>query len=535
MSRVMAVDVGTGSARAGLFSSSGELLSRSEAPIELGRPSADMAQQSSEEIWRAVCRAVRDARAEAGVPPEGVAGLSFDATSCTLVVLEADGGPLSVSPDADPRWNVIVWMDHRAVREAELCTATGHAVLDHVGGVMSPEMAVPKLLWLKRHLPESWRRIGMVFDLADFLTWRSTGSLARSACTLVCKWNYLAHRKPGWQEDFLSAVGLPELRRVCALPEHASPVGRDLGPLTPRAAEELGLAPGCRVAAGLIDAHAGALGLLGGLAPGHPERLDRHLALIAGTSTCHMAMSPQPRHIRGVWGPYFGVALPDLWLNEGGQTVTGALLDHLLRWIRAGGEADARGHRRVLERITELRAREGADLAPRLMVLPDFHGNRSPLADPHLLGVISGLALDDSFDALCRLYYRAALAVVLGTRHIIDAMNEKGYAIDTLHLAGGHARNPLLVELYADATGCVLVEPGETDPVLLGTACAAAAGAGLHGSLAEAAAAMRRPGRERRPDAARRDAHERAYRAFLAMYAHRRELDSILAASPSKG
>ena len=106
---------------------------------------------------------------------------------------------------------------------------------------MSPEMETPKLMWLKRNLPESWARAGYLFDLADFLTWKATGSLARSQCTLTCKWTYLAHEKPGWQRDFFAAVGLDDLLEHGSLPEEASPVGADLGPLTPEAAAELGL------------------------------------------------------------------------------------------------------------------------------------------------------------------------------------------------------------------------------------------------------------------------------------------------------
>ena len=72
-------------------------------------------------------------------------------------------------------------------------------------------MQIPKLMWLKRHLPATWARAGLAFDLADFLTWRATGNPARSHCTLTCKWTYLAHETPGWQADFLAAMGLPDL------------------------------------------------------------------------------------------------------------------------------------------------------------------------------------------------------------------------------------------------------------------------------------------------------------------------------------
>ena len=165
---------------------------------------------------------------------------------------------------------------------------------------------------------------------------------------------------------------------------------------------------------------------------------------------------------------------PDLWLNEGGQSATGALLDHILAWHAQGKSLGDGVHQTVLARITELRAEEGDGFADRLHVLPDFHGNRSPLADPHAVGVISGLTLDSSFDSLARLYYRTAVGIALGTRHILDALNDQGYAIDYLHVAGGHTKNPLLMELYADTTGCKVIAPAEDDVVLLGTAIAAA-------------------------------------------------------------
>jgi FGGY-family pentulose kinase len=525
-SGVMAVDVGTGSARAGVFDDRGRLLARAEHPILLNRPLPDHAEHSSADIWAAVGIATRDALARAGAVPESIRGIAFDAT-CSTVCLDSTGGPVPVSTGGEPQWDTIVWLDHRALAEAEECTATGHKVLDFIGGVMSPEMATPKLAWLKRRLPQSWQRLGMAFDLADFLSWKASGSLERSECTVTCKWAYLAHETPGWQQDFFAALGLDDLIGRGALPARAAPIGRDLGPLLPEAAAHLGLTTACRVGVGLIDAHAGALGVLGARAAEGAVSLDRRLGLIAGTSTCHMALSQVPRPVRGVWGPYMGAVLPGWWLNEGGQSATGALLDHVIRLHAAGADLGARAHDAILARIAELRTAEGEAFAAGLHVLPDFHGNRSPLADPHARGVISGLTLDHSFDALCRLYYRTAVAIALGTRHILDALNARGFAIDTLHVAGGHVKNPLLMELYADATGCEVVVPAEEDAVLLGSAIAAATAAGLYPDLASAAAAMSREGRTRRPNAARRDGFARDYAAFLLMHEQRRALEAV--------
>jgi FGGY-family pentulose kinase len=465
------------------------------------------------------------AREAAGVAPGDVVGIAFDAT-CSLVVRDRAGRQLCVSTGGDKRWDTMMWLDHRAIAEADECTATGHAVLAFSGGVMSPEMQAPKLMWLKRHLPQSWAQAGRLFDLADFLAWKACGSLARSQCTLTAKWTYLGHEEEPWRRDFFDQVGLDDIFERGALPERASPVGACVGRLTAEAAAALGLAESCRVGAGLIDAFAGALGVLGGFAADRQE-IGRHLALIAGTSSCVMAISPEPRSFPGVWGPYFGAALPGLWLSEGGQSATGALLDHIVRWHAAGGEPDAAMHARIAARVLELRAAEGLGLAGRLHVLPDFHGNRSPFADPHALGVISGLGLDASFDSLCRLYWRTAVAIALGVRHILETLADKGYPVDMLHVSGGHSRNPLLMELYADATGRTVVEPLAGEAMLAGTAMAAATAAGLYPGLEAACVAMSREGRVRAPDAAAAGRFDRDYRIFLEMHRQRRTLEAI--------
>lgn len=525
-SLLVAVDVGTGSARAGVLTPQGALLGRAEHPIAMNRTDANHAEHDSEQIWRAVCAAIREAMVLAGAAPDDVVGLGFDAT-CSLVIRDAAGLPVTASTNGDDRWDTMVWLDHRALEEADECNRTGHQVLNYAGGVLSPEMEVPKLMWLKRHMPQSWARSGMMFDLADFLSWKATGSFARSQSTLTCKWTYLAHTTPGWQRDFLAAVGLDDMIEKAALPEEASPVGADIGVLTAEAAAQLGLTTACHVGVGLIDAHAGALGVLGAFTR-DVDTIDRHLALIAGTSSCVMALSAEDRPTTGVWGPYYGAVLPGVWLNEGGQSATGALLDHIIRWHGAGGEPTAERHRAIAARIMQLRQREGLTLADRLHVLPDFHGNRSPLGDPFALGVISGLTLDSDFDSLCRLYWRTGVSIALGVRHILETLNTRGYAIDTLHVTGGHTKNAVLMELYADATGCTVVESSAKDATLLGMAMVAATAAGLYPTLDAACVAMQQGGRSRAPDPAARAQFDKDYRIFLEMLRQRQVIDAMV-------
>ena len=119
------------------------------------------------------------------------------------------------------------------------------------------------------------------------------------------------------------------------------------------------------------------------------------------------------------------------------------------------------------------------------------------------------------------------MAIALGVRHILETLNAGGFVIDTLHVTGGHTKNPLLMELYADAVGCTVVEPMADEAVLTGTAAIAATGAGLYPDLASACAGMRQPGRERRPNPAAKARFDRDYRIFLEMHRQRQALDEM--------
>jgi D-ribulokinase len=255
----LGIDVGTGSARAGIFDERGALLTSAKADIALWHEAGGIVEQSSDDIWRAVCSCVREAVLHAGIPPASIAGIGFDAT-CSLVVLGPDGRPLPVGPSNAPERNIIVWMDHRATEQARRINSTGETVLSYVGGTISPEMETPKLLWLAENMPETFAAAWQFMDLADFLTWKATGCLTRSVCTVTCKWTYLAHENR-WDEGYFRKVGLGILadEGFHRIGTEVVPGGTLLGGLTPQAAADLGLEHGTAVAAGLIDAHAAAM------------------------------------------------------------------------------------------------------------------------------------------------------------------------------------------------------------------------------------------------------------------------------------
>ena len=536
---VVGVDVGTGSARAGVFDLRGRMLASAQHDIALFREAGSIVEQSSAGIWRAACRAVREAVERSGVDRASVAGVGFDAT-CSLVVLGEGGASLAVGPSEDPARDVIVWMDHRAVAQAERIDATGHPVLRYVGGAISPEMETPKLLWLRENRPEVFDAAWQFLDLADFLTWRATGSLARSSCTVTCKWTYLAH-EGRWDAGYFRAIGLGTLadegfaRIGARVVEPGTALGRGL---TERAAGEMGLVAGTPVGAGLIDAHAGGVGTVGAL--GDPSE---NLAYVFGTSSCTMTTTREPVFVPGVWGPYFSAMMPDAWLLEGGQSAAGAAIDRLLAMHPAAAavraEAEAAGlsspawlARAAVERSASLS--EAVRLAGRVHVVPEFLGNRAPFADPHARAVVAGLGLEGDVESLVALYVAGLCGIGYGLRQIVEAQAEHGAPVERVVISGGAGRLDLVRQLLADATGLPVVATAAEEPVLLGAAILGAVAGGTHPDLPSAMAAMSSPQATFKPATGESAAlHDTRYAAFRQLQHTAHEIGRMDRAGPT--
>ena len=495
------VDVGTSSARAGVFDEKGTLLATARHSITVWHEAGSVVEQSSSEIWAACAASVRAAMAEAALPPSAVKGIGFDAT-CSLVVLDAAANPLTVSTSGDQRRNVIVWMDHRGIAEARLVNDTHDDVLRYVGGSISPEMEIPKLLWLKRHLPSSYRSAGHFFDLADYLSFRATGSTARSICTLACKWNFLAHERR-WSDSYFERIGLGDLASdsYAKIGNEIVAPGTPLGAgLTVSAAQDFGLLGGTPVGASLIDAHAGGVGTIGGREKsGDSVDICRRLAYIMGTSACIMATTSEPRFVPGVWGPYFSGMVPGFWLNEGGQSAAGAAIDHLIRSHPAYSEAVSAAHAGGLEVLEFLERRivsrsqtpwEAALLAREIHVLPEFLGNRSPFADPDSRAIVAGMDLDVDIGSMERLFVAGLCGLAYGLADVVEAFRSHGLDSDLMVISGGAGRSSLVRQIMADTTGLTVAVPQTQEPVLLGAAMLGAVAGSCYGSIGEAMASM---------------------------------------------
>ncbi|XP_060221874.1 FGGY carbohydrate kinase domain-containing protein isoform X11 [Meriones unguiculatus] len=493
----------------------------------------------------------------------------------------------------DSSRNIIMWLDHRAVSQVQRINETKHDVLQYVGGVMSVEMQAPKLLWLKENLRETcWDKAGHFFDLPDFLSWKATGVTARSLCSLVCKWTYSAEK--GWDDSFWKMIGLEDLigDNYSKIGNLVLPPGASLGSgLTPEAAKELGLPSGIAVAASLIDAHAGGLGVIGADVRGHGlacegQPVTSRLAVICGTSSCHMGISKDPIFVPGVWGPYFSAMIPGFWLNEGGQSVTGKLpiskslgfylpslspvigfwltysqnchqdplpllcsmehacacilhsteIDHVVQGHPAFPELQAKATARCQSIYAYLnshldlikKAQPVGFLTVDLHVWPDFHGNRSPLADLTLKGMVTGLTLSQDLDDLAILYLATVQAIAFGTRFIMEAMEAAGHSLSSLFLCGGLSKNPLFVQMHADVTGIPVVLSQEVESVLVGAAILGACASGDFTSVQDAMARMSKVGKVVLPRHEDKKYYDKKYQVFLRMVEHQKEYSAIM-------
>lgn len=359
-------------------------------------------------------------------------------------------------------------------------------------------MQTPKLLWLKQHMPETFERAGQFLDLPDFLTWAATGSLTRSACTVTCKWTYLAHEDT-WHASFFHEVGLASLAEegYARIGQTVVAPGRPLGQgLTQDAARALGLRVGTPVGAGLIDAHAGGIGTVGAESDLGPEAT---MAYVFGTSACTMASSAQAHFVPGVWGPYYSAMVPGLWLSEGGQSAAGEAIAHLIASHPARAEAEAGAQAAGMSvqayLLGEVEARcpqasAAVGLAgPRLSV-PDFLGNRAPRAYPQATAVISGLTLEAGLDDLLTSYVAGLLGVGYGLRQIIEAQRAHNVAPQAVVMSGGAGESDTIKQLLADTGGLPVLSTTCPEPVLLGAAMLGAVASGRQPSLQACMATM---------------------------------------------
>lgn len=457
------------------------------------------------------------------------------------MLLDENYKPLTASPtkDNDNSHNVIMWMDHRAEVEADFINSKNHDILKYVGGKVSLEMEVPKLLWLKRNLAmESYDKIHLAFDLPDYLTWKATGEETRSVCSVTCKWNYDAIYGK-WPNDYFNSIGLQELNDN----NHSkigskiqSPGFRIGNGLSEKAANELGLLAGTAVGTSMIDAHAGAIGMLGSRSQNITDNeFSSKLILIAGTSTCHMSVTKDILYSPGIWGPYKHALLAGYYLSEAGQSASGILIEHILKThptyqqvVETMKETNIYDHlyNKIMEKTAVLKLNSYHELTKSIHIWPDYHGNRSPIANSSLKGMINGLTMEDDIYVV---YLATIQSLVYGTKHIIESLYESGRKpFKSILICGGLSKNMLFNKCHADICSVPVLISDEPECILLGSAMLGAAASGYYKDLETAIQQMSSSAQIVEPDLSSNKYHTKKYKVFLKMLQHQLETIDIM-------
>ena len=467
---LLGIDYGTESCRVAIFDLAGRPVTFAATPYATKYPRSGWAEQSPADWWEALQASSARALANAGIPASAIAGISYDATTMTVVPMDAKGQELR---------DAIMWMDVRATEQAARAQSSDSVARLYNGAGTAPATAewFPfKAAWLKENEPETYNKAVHLVDAPDWLTYKLTGEWTVNI-------NSAAHRMyynrdhGGWPVDFYEHIGCGDV--FSKVPERVLDLGTPVGTLSVIAAQLLGLRPGIPVAQGAADAWAGQIGL-GVVSPGK-------MAMITGSSQVLTGQSDKPIHGKGFFGAYTDGVVKGQYTVEGGQVSTGSVL----KWFKDNFARDLiQAADRTGLNVYDLLNKASKDLPPGsngLIINEYFQGNRTPYTDSKARGIIWGLTLAHGPEHM----YRAIQeSVAYGTAHILRAMTSAGYEVSEMVAAGGATKSRDWIQMHADVTGVPITLTEVGDAVVLGSCMMAAVGAGLYPDLQEAATAM---------------------------------------------
>jgi L-ribulokinase len=421
---------------------------------------------------------VKAREADRNFSPNDVIGIGVDTTGSSPMPVDAEGAPLCFDKKFKntPAAMVWLWKDHTSYAEAAQITETASRMrpqyLAKVGGTYSSEWFWSKILHCKNTAPDAFQAAHSFVEICDWIPAVLSGTahpekMKRS----ICAAGHKAMFNEQWgglpDEAFLDSLsrGLGALRSL--LYSHAYPADEKIGTITPEWSKKLGLPKGVAIAVGAFDAHMGAVGA--GIQTGT-------LVKILGTSTCDIMIQPNNAplaDIPGVCGIVNGSVMNGYYGIEAGQSAVGDIFLWFINNLvpeKYGTTADEKF--KNLERAAEL-FKPGES---GLIALDWNNGNRTILVDVRLSGLLIGQTLHTQPHEI----YRALVeATAFGALRIIDRIEEYGVPVrEVVNCGGLAAKNPLLMQIYADVSGRPMkISRSEQTPAL-GAAMFAAVAAG---------------------------------------------------------
>ena len=455
MNYYLGLDMGTTGVKAAIFTPEGVMAGSGLAEYTLETPSPDFVEVDPEVYWHAACSAIAEALGKANAAPEAVRSVGVTGQAETLIMVDADGRPLR---------KAIVWLDNRAKEEArEIEAHFGAEALFRISGQteMLPCWPAAKLLWLKRHEPETFVRAARCLMVEDFIVHRLTGCWA-TCRGLMPSTLYYDIRSGAYDAAMLEFLGVKE---SCFPPlfDAGECVGfTSGGPDSP-------LPAGAAVAAAPIDHVCGNLGSGCSGAGIVSETTGCTLAICAGFP--HLVYDEERRistYLGFTPGSY--VLLP--WAPTAGM---------LLKYFRdnfSGGLS-----------YDEL-ADEAAAVPPGcegLTLLPHCAGAVSPVCNPDARGVAYGVTLAHKRGHWVRAIMESVAFLL---RDNFDALRAIGAEITEVRALGGAAKSALWLRIMADVLNLPVTTTVCDEATSLGAAILAAKARGDFPDVAEAAARM---------------------------------------------
>ncbi len=490
MKYILGVDAGTTAFKAALFDTDGNLVSKATVEYVL-QSSADRVELPAERYWEVFCEAVKGVLSGAkGVKAGEIAALSIDSQGETMVVLDRDGQPLR---------NAIVWLDNRAVKQADALREkfTIRRVYEITGqSEVAAGWPASKLLWLRENEPEIFSKIHKVLLLPDYLVWRLTGVYATEK-SIQSSSMLLDVTQGRWWVEVLEAVGIG----ADQLPELLEP-GDPISGVTARASEDCGLARGTVVVAGTLDQLAGMLGA-GAVEPGVvSEMTGTALAMCSEVKDIppFREGALAPCHYHALKGRYCSI----LWTPAAGLA---------LKWLKNNFYIDAPSGNGLPDIFTRM-DQEAALIPPGcdgLLMLPHLCGANLPVYNPVARGVFFGATINHTRSHFVRSVLEA---VAFMAKRNLEALEKGGVQVKELRLMGGGAKSPLWNSIKADVYNRRVLTLKNDEPACLGAAAMAGAGVGIFSSVEEACASFVRPDEDRLPDPENAAAYGRAYRNY---------------------
>ena len=479
-----------------LVADDGRLLSAAtaeHAPFASAR--AAWAEQDPLDWWRAAQEAVRAVLRASGIAPREIAAVGLSGQMHGAVLLDADGGVLRPA---------IIWCDQRTSAECASLNETVGAerLLALTSNPALTNFTLTKLLWVRAHEPNVWRRVRRVLLPKDYVRFRLSGEhatdVADASGTLM-----LDVAKRRWSVEVLDAVGLPHdmVPPVFESPEECARVSAAASAAT-------GLAEGTPIVAGAGDQAAGAVGM-GISRPGA-------VSATIGTSGVVFAATDRPATDPRGRLHTFCHAIPGRWHVMGVTQAAGLSL----RWIRdrlceGGGPASYDALARDAEAVPP--GADGVLWAPYLM------GERTPHLDPDIRGALVGLAAHHTRAHIVRAVMEG---VAFSLRDTLTIFQEMDVPVKRIRLGGGGARSPLWRRIQADVYGQAVETVAADEGAAYGAALLAGVGARIWRSVDEVCESLVRVADETRPDATAIRVMNERYAAFRALYPALRQVGS---------